>query len=66
MPKNLIHSPAEPIASPPANYKGTSKGVWNGEEYGSFGKYKRTGGGVPERTYDQSPPLKDAPLAPKK
>lgn len=49
MDKNLVISPAEPIASPPADNKG-GPGTYNGEE----GYPKRTGGagGPQEKTKD--------------
>ena len=53
MAKNgLVHGPSKPIASMPASYKGSHKGTYNGVQVGPAGQYKRTGGLVPERTFD--------------
>ena len=57
MAKDIIQSPATPIASPPSGYKG-GPGVYNGENKGEAGAHKRTSSpnAVPEKIYDGAIP----------
>jgi hypothetical protein len=55
MSKDFFHSPAVSPAEPPANNKGSS-GEYNGEKASPFTSYPRTGGGIPEKTYDGGMP----------
>jgi hypothetical protein len=51
--ESFVNTPVDMIATPPANNKG-GPGVYNGEDQGPFGSYKRTSSpdAVPEKTYD--------------
>ena len=54
----VMQSPADPIASPPKGHKGSS-GKFDGDNYGPFGKFKRTKSkdGAPEKIYDTVGPF---------
>ena len=58
MAKNIMKTPAEAPASPPAGYKG-SPGIYDGKHKGPFGQYPRTPSkdGVPEKLYDTVGPF---------
>ena len=57
--KNLIKSPVEPIATPPAGFKGSGGGTYDGIE----GQKRRTPtpDGPPEKVFDDVGPLPKAP-----
>lgn len=64
MAKNgFVNTPMDMIATPPKGNKG-GPGVYNGEDQGPFGGYKRTSSsdGVPEKTYDGSVPSVEKPV----
>lgn len=57
MAKNIIQSPATPVASPPSGNKG-GPGTYNGDKHGPLGSHPRTNSpnGVPEKVYDSAIP----------
>lgn len=57
----IIDSPME-YQDSPSGFKG-SPGVYNGEDVAPFNSHKRSGGGIPEKTYDQMPGKGDSGLA---